>query len=72
MSEGSATLAQPVRARVLAHFGGQLLLSGAVMSSVPLLVALLFGDWNSALVQCLIVLASVSYTHLTLPTNREV
>lgn len=57
MSEGSATLAQPVRARVLAHFGGRLLLVGAVMSSVPLLVALLFGDWNSALVQCLIVLA---------------
>ncbi len=57
MSEGSATLARPVRARVLARFGGQLLLVGAVMSGAPLLVALFFGEWNSALVQSLIVLA---------------
>ena len=57
MSKGSATLARPVRARVLAHFGGQLLLVGAVMSSIPLLVALSFGDWNSTLAQGLVVLA---------------
>lgn len=57
MSEGSATLAHPVRARVLARFGGQLLLVGAVMNGAPLLVALFFGEWYSVLVQGLIVLA---------------
>ncbi|MBK6286635.1 MAG: TrkH family potassium uptake protein [Pseudomonadales bacterium] len=57
MSGGPATLARPVRARVLARFGGQLLLVGAVMNGAPLLVALFFGEWSSALVQSLIVLA---------------
>lgn len=48
MTEGAATLARPVRPRVLAYYGGQLMLVSAIFLAVPPLVALLFADFRSA------------------------
>jgi len=57
MSDGAATLARAVRLRVLAHYGGQLMLVSAVIYAVPCVVAMLFAEFPLAGILALFALA---------------
>ena len=62
MRDGTAQAGQAFATPTVVHFGAVLLLAG-----------ILSAPWNSvAPVAVLWGLMAVSYTHLTLPTNREV